>query len=69
MPTVKFACPNCFKQMENLGNVTGTEQASNPPQWDEVWICRGCRLKKTQHVIGERKQAGPPADLDQYKEI
>ncbi len=43
----------CGEKMENLGNISGLVYSSNPPQWDEVWICRTCKKKRTVRVYGE----------------
>lgn len=59
-------CPECGGVMENLGNVSRTVYTSYPPQWDEVWICESCRVRKTVRVHGEQDKR---PDLSGYLEI
>jgi hypothetical protein len=40
---------------------------SNPPQWDETWVCHSCKIK-----IDERIHGSMPLDyswLKDYKEV
>ena len=46
-------CPKCGKQMINKGNLRGMVYTSNPPQWDDVYVCENCKIKKTVRVYGE----------------
>jgi hypothetical protein len=46
-------CPECSGEMENKGNLNGIVLTSNPPQWDETWVCSACKLKKVVRVAGE----------------
>ncbi len=43
----------CGKEMENLGNIDHIIYTSYPPQWDETWVCRGCKKKRVKRVYGE----------------
>src|SRR5271155_2553080 len=40
--------------MTNLGNIDGFVMTSNPPQWNDVLVCHGCKIKK---VV--QRQAAP----------
>lgn len=57
----------CGEIMENLGNVSNMTYTSNPPQWDEVYVCHKCKTKKTVRVHAQL----PPDDsyLDNYTEL
>ena len=44
-------------KMKNLGNISNIILASDPPQWDEVWVCDKCMTKKTVRVHG--RQSNP----------
>jgi len=59
-------CPKCNVEMENKGNVDNMIYASNPPQWDELYICEKCKLKKTVRVHGTIDQR---EDYSTYTEI
>lgn len=50
MATARMECPECRGPMENKGNVNGMVLTSNPPQWDETWICPVCKIKKVVRV-------------------
>lgn len=60
-------CPKCNQEMENLGNLSGMVYTSNPVQWDNVYICRKDKVKKTVRV-----HANSPPDysfVDNYEEV
>jgi hypothetical protein len=46
-------CPKCKKKMVNKGNVSGIIYTSNPVQWDDVYVCEECQVKKTMRVWGK----------------
>lgn len=48
----KILCKKCKQSMEFLGNISNIIYASYPPQWDEVYICRNCKEKKTLREHG-----------------
>lgn len=52
--------------MRNEGNVSGMVYTSYPPQWDEVWVCDDCMVKKTERVHGALFEK---TDLSKYKEV
>jgi len=52
--------------MKNIGNVNGVVFTSDPPQWDEVWICEKCKVKRTVRVCSN-KWAYP--EVSDYKEL
>ncbi len=58
-------CPKCDKPMRNLGNVSGVIRASFPPQWEEVYVCEECKVKKTVHV---KQYCVSVYDLSKYEE-
>lgn len=60
-------CPKCKEPMENLGNVSGITLTSYPPQWDEVYVCRKDKVKKTVRVHAQL----PPDNsfVNDFKEI
>jgi hypothetical protein len=67
MKIVKVICKKCKKEMKNLGNVSGLVYLSNPPQWDDVYVCDNCKTKKKIREYGT-----PIIDysyLEDYKEI
>lgn len=59
-------CPKCDKPMKNLGNVDNITLASNPPQWDDVYVCENDKIKKTVRKHGTLSFK---PDLSGYKEI
>jgi hypothetical protein len=48
----KIICKKCNKEMEYLGNISCMVYLSNPPQWDEVYVCRHCETKETVREYG-----------------
>ncbi len=38
-------CPRCDELMESLGNATGQTYTTDPPQWDEVFVCHRDRVR------------------------
>lgn len=46
-------CPKCKKEMVNKGNVSGLFYTSLPVQWDDVYVCEKCKIKKTVRVSGQ----------------
>lgn len=46
----KIICEVCKKPMENIGNVDNKVYTSNPPQWNEVYICVKDKRRKTVRV-------------------
>jgi hypothetical protein len=61
-----MGCPRCFRDMENLGNVSGWISLTTPPQWDELWVCTHCKVKATLRV------RGTPAihvDVEGYEDV
>lgn len=61
-----MSCPKCNQLMTCLGNVSGLIYTSIPPQWDVVWVCHHCKIKKTVRESG--KLLDPAPDLSDYKE-
>lgn len=43
-------CPTCKKKMINLGNIDNRVYASNPPQWDETYVCHKCKVKRKERI-------------------
>jgi NAD-dependent SIR2 family protein deacetylase len=63
----KVICEKCKKEMKNFRNISGLVYLSNPPQWDNVYVCDNCKTKKTIREYGE-----PIIDysyLEEYEEI
>ncbi len=63
-----MGCPCCGRDMENLGNVTGEVFLSNPPQWDEVWVCLHCKVKATLRVRAPENKVRD-IDLDAFEDV
>jgi hypothetical protein len=53
--------------MENLGNVSGRVLDSMPPQWDDVHVCLGCKIKRTVRI--REVATSPNIDLSEFEEI
>jgi hypothetical protein len=60
-------CPKCGRIMLSLGNVSGVVYTTAPPQWDEVFVCHPCRIKKTVRQPGYPMSI--PSLLDSYREV
>lgn len=56
-------CPKCGFLMEDLGNVSGKLLLTNPPTWDKIHICRGCKLQKSEWCRGPFPQV---VNLNEY---
>ncbi len=54
----EILCPVCSKPMENLGNVSGIFYTSTIPQWDDVYVCRDDKVKKTVRKHGYMPSPG-----------
>jgi hypothetical protein len=59
-------CPKCNEHMENLGNINNVVYTSYPSQWDEVWVCHDCKVKKTVRV---HERIPDKVDVSGYSEI
>lgn len=46
-------CPKCKNPMKNLGNIHGVVLGGQPPEWTDIYVCLGCRLKKHIDCVGE----------------
>jgi hypothetical protein len=66
-------CPQCGCLMQNLGNISiisqsdnlsGMIYASNPPQWDDTYVCHTCKIK-----VNKREYAPNYSWLNDYKEV
>lgn len=62
-------CSKCGNAMDNLGNIENKIYCSNPPQWDEVWVCHKCKLKRTIRIVGSGTLHNSKIDLSEYLEI
>ena len=60
-------CEKCKKNMECLGNISGTIYLTLPAMWQEVFVCHSCKLKKTITVID--KSSTDHSYLNKYKEM
>ena len=60
-------CEGCGGEMENLGNRSGYVYESMPPQWNDVYICRKCKIKMNIRVRGVDKT--DQTDLSDYTQI
>ena len=60
------ACPQCSKQMKNLGNLSNRTYSSYPAQWDNVYVCEKCKVKKNIRVVEGIEEI---PDVRNYKEI
>jgi predicted adenine nucleotide alpha hydrolase (AANH) superfamily ATPase len=49
----EICCPVCSEPMESLGNISGMYYTSNPVQWDDVYVCREDKTKKTVRKHGQ----------------
>lgn len=56
----------CWKEMKNLWNISCIVYASNPPQWDDVYICEEC---KTKHSVRVHWKMTEKINLDNYFNI
>ena len=53
--------------MKKLGNISGMVYTSYPAQWDDVYVCDKCGIKKTV-----REHASHPDDysyVKKYKDV
>lgn len=62
-------CEKCQIEMTNLGNLSGVVMTSYPPQWDEVYVCDNCKIKKTVRVQPEYPDPTGGRNLGDYQEI
>jgi hypothetical protein len=46
-------CPECQKEMVNLGNVFNIVMTSYPVQWDDIYVCHDCKTKTRVRVSGD----------------
>lgn len=60
-------CPNCNKEMINLGNIEGLDFTTTPSQWDQVWVCDDCKVKKTILMTGPNQP--DYSYLNEYTEV
>lgn len=60
-------CPRCNRNMLEMGNLNNIVYTSDPPQWDEVFVCHVCRVKKIVRV--RLKQANKLDWLSLYEEV
>jgi uncharacterized protein with PIN domain len=58
-------CPECNEPMQNLGCRDGKVYETEPPTWDETWVCDNCKIKKKRRV---HSQMFPRRNLDEYRE-
>lgn len=61
-------CPKCSKEMTKLGNVSGIYYTSNPVQWDDVYVCDTCKIKKTIREHGAVYDPTGGRNITEYKE-
>ena len=55
-PSVKYPmnCPKCGERMVNLENASKIVfNESKRPQWDNVYVCHTCKIKKTCRIYGK----------------
>ena len=63
----KIICEKCNNEMKFLGNVDGITYTSNPPQWDEVYVCDNCKTKKIIREHGIIYDPTGGRNLEEYK--
>jgi len=54
--------------MHYLGNVSGIIYTSYPEQWDDVYVCDACKIKKTVRERGVAYDLTESRNLDEYLE-
>lgn len=64
-----MVCLKCNSPMDYLGNIDHIVYPTDPPQWDEIWVCHKCKLKKTIRVYGASTLDSREIDLSEYHEI
>lgn len=52
--------------MKYLGNVSGITYTSYPVQWDDVYVCDECKIKKEVREHGEIYDPTGGRNLDEY---
>ena len=62
-------CPECGREMQNLGNIGDFIYTSNPPEWDETNVCHKCRKKTVVRVHGEEVRFENYDYLEDYEYI
>ena len=62
-------CPKCKKPMKNLGNVNCLTYTTDPPQWDDVYVCDACKTKEVVRVHGSIYDPTGGRDLDNYTTV
>lgn len=60
-------CPRCDELMVSLGNATGNLLLTNPPQWDEVFVCHRDRVRTLVRHHSEPAPIRP--DVRDYEEL
>ena len=48
----EIICNKCGTPMENLGNISGVIYTSYPERWDDVYVCKECKEKRTVKKYG-----------------
>ena len=64
----KMTCKKCGNEMEYLGNVSGMIYTSNPPQWDDVYVCDKCKTKETIREHGQTYDPTGGRNIGAYTE-
>lgn len=54
--------------MINLGNISNMVFTSNPPQWDEVWVCHTDKIRLAVRVHGENVK-DLAIDIAKYRDV
>lgn len=52
-------CPRCGELMESLGNIDNSVMTTNPPQWDELFVCHQDKVKMAIRRHGEAQPHKP----------
>lgn len=60
-------CPECGKPMDDVGNLSGVVYTSNPPQWDNTYVCRACEVKTVLRIWAAPIVA--PENFDGYRDL
>lgn len=62
-------CPQCQRPMQNLGNLSNIVFSSLPPQWDDVYVCHACRVKKSIRVHSAAPRVVGLEFLRDYRDV
>ena len=62
----EIKCPQCGKPMKCLGNVSGRIYTSYPEQWDDVYVCDECKIKKVVREHGIIYDPTGGRNLEEY---